>query len=123
MLLWIGEKGRDIYNTWTLTEAESKALKTYYDRFEVYVAPKTNTIFARYKFHEKVQGASESFEQFVTELRLLVKDCDYANNDEMVRDCIVFGIHSPRVREKLLNVGSCKYDTESPILCYVFFIS
>uniref|UniRef100_A0A674EBM2 Gypsy retrotransposon integrase-like protein 1 n=1 Tax=Salmo trutta TaxID=8032 RepID=A0A674EBM2_SALTR len=106
LLLWIGEKGRDIYNTWTLTEAESKALKTYYDRFEAYVVPKTNTIFARYKFHEKVQGASESFEPFVTELRLLVKDCDYANKDEMVRDRIVFGIHSPRVREKLLNVGS-----------------
>ena len=42
----------------------------------------------------------------MTELRLLVKDCDYANKDEMVRDRIVFGIHSPRVREKLLNVGS-----------------
>ena len=63
-------------------------------------------IFARYKFHEKVQGASESFEQFVTELCLLVKDCDYANKDEMVRDSIVFGIHSPRVRVNLLNVGS-----------------
>jgi hypothetical protein len=63
-------------------------------------------IFARFKFHDKVQGARKSFEQFVTELRLLVKDCDYANKDEMVRDRIVFRIHSPRVREKLLNVGS-----------------
>jgi hypothetical protein len=37
LLLWIGEKGRDINNTWTLTVAESKVLKTYYDRFEAYV--------------------------------------------------------------------------------------
>lgn len=106
LLLWSGEKGRDIFNTWTLTAEEDKVLKSYYDRFEAYVIPKKNTIFARFKFHEKIQQPSESFEQFVTALKLLVKDCDYANNDEMVRDRIVFGIHSAKVREKLLNVGS-----------------
>lgn len=106
LLLWVGDKGRDIYNTWTLTEDERKVLKSYYDRFEAYVMPKSNVIFARYKFHEKVQGANEPFEQFVTDLRLLVKDCNYASSEEMIRDRIVFGIQSPKVREKLLNVGS-----------------
>ena len=106
LLLWVGDKGRDIYNTWTLTEDEAKVLKSYYDRFEAYAMPKTNVIFARYKFHEKIQGVNEPFEQFVTDLRLLVKDCNYANSEEMIRDRIVFGIHSPGVREKLLNVGS-----------------
>ena len=104
LLLWIGEKGRDIFNTWTLTVDEAKLLKSYYDRFEAYVMPKKNTIFARYKFHEKMQGSNETLEQFVTEL--LEQDCAYANQDEMVRDRIVFGIHSTKVREKLLNVGS-----------------
>lgn len=106
LLLWVGEKGRDIYNTWTLTEDESKALKEHYDRYEAYVFPKSNVIFARYKFNEKVQGQNEPFEQFVTDLRLLVKDCNYANSEEMIRDRIVFGIRSPRVREKLLDAGS-----------------
>lgn len=106
LLLWVGEKGRDTYNTWTLSADEAKVTKTYYERFDAYVMPKTNIIFARYKFHEKVQTAGETFEQFVTELRLLAKDCAYADTEEMVRDRIVIGIHSPRVREKLLNVGS-----------------
>lgn len=106
LLLWVGEKGRDIFNTWTVTEDAAKELKTYYDGFEAYVLPKKNTIFARYKFHEKVQGANESLEQFATELKLLVKDCAYANEDEMVRDRIVFGIQSAKVREKLLSAGS-----------------
>lgn len=35
-----------------------------------------------------------------------MKDCAYANGDEMIRDHIVFGIHSPAVREKLLNIRS-----------------
>lgn len=41
----------------------------------------------------------------MTELKLLVKDCNYANSDEMVRDRIVFATNSPRVREKLLSQG------------------
>ncbi len=75
LLLWVGEKGRDIFNTWTLSADEAKILKSYYDRFTTYVEPKANVIFARYKFHEKVQGEREPFEQFVTDLRLLIKDC------------------------------------------------
>lgn len=35
-----------------------------------------------------------------------MKDCSYANSEEMIRDHIVFGIQLPRVREKLLKVGS-----------------
>ena len=42
LLLWIGDKGRDIFNTWTLTEAEAKLLKTCDGKFEEYVTPKAN---------------------------------------------------------------------------------
>ena len=80
-------------------------MATYYSRFERYVKPKANVIFARYKFHGRAQAASEPSEQFVTELRLLVKDCNYRDSDEEIRDRIVFGVHSPQVREKLLNIG------------------
>lgn len=48
--------------------------------------PKANPIFARYKFHEKIQGEDKSFEHFITELKLLVKDREYTNSDEMLRD-------------------------------------
>jgi hypothetical protein len=34
------------------------------------VAPKTNTVFERYKFYNKIQGDSENFEQFLTALRM-----------------------------------------------------
>ncbi|KAK3559687.1 hypothetical protein QTP86_017671, partial [Hemibagrus guttatus] len=70
---------------------EAKVLQSYYDRFTAYVEPKANVIFARYKFHEKMQGDHKPFEQFVTDLRLLVNDCNYANSDEMIRKRISFG--------------------------------
>ena len=34
LLLWVGDKGRDIFNTWTLTEDQAKLLETYYVKFE-----------------------------------------------------------------------------------------
>ena len=35
--------------------------------------PKSNRVFARSKFHQKVQQEGESFEQFLTDLKLIVK--------------------------------------------------
>lgn len=65
LLLRIGDKGWDISDTWTMIEDEAKLLKTYYDGFTAYLMPKANPVFARYKFHEKIQGNGESFEHFV----------------------------------------------------------
>ena len=47
-----------------------------------------------------------SFQQFVTELKLLVKDCGYTQPEEMVRDRIVIGCKSQKVRERLIEQGS-----------------
>ena len=49
--------------------------------------------------------AAGTIQQFITKLRTLVKDCEYINPDEMIRDRIVFGTSSERVREKLINEG------------------
>ena len=106
LMIWVGEKGRDIYQTWTFEEGEEKKLNSYYERFEAHVKPKSNKVFARYRFHKKVQCDNESFEQFLIDLKLLVKDCGYADPDEMVRDRIVIGCNSKKVREKLIQEGS-----------------
>lgn len=43
------------------------------------------------------------FDKFVTEFKLLSKDC--SNADEMIQGQIVFGVASPKKRAKLINVG------------------
>ena len=53
LLIWVGQNGRDIFNTWSdINEENEGKLKTYYDRFESHVNPKANPVFARYKFHK-----------------------------------------------------------------------
>jgi hypothetical protein len=46
---------------------------------------------------------NRKFEQIVTDLRILIKDCDYQQEDELLRDQIVFTVRSPKIREKLIN--------------------
>ena len=105
-MIWVGEKGRDVYNTWNLSSEESKKLTTYYEKFEAYVKPKSNNIFARYKFHNIVQQEKEPFEQFLTKLKIEVKDCGYKDPDEMVRDRVVIGCFLKKVRGNLVQEGS-----------------
>ena len=73
---------------------------------EQHVSPKSNPVFARYKFHQKIQSPDESVEQFTTELQILAQDCEFTSTDEMIRDRIVFGTNSMKTREMLFNEGA-----------------
>ena len=106
LLIWCGEKGRDISNTWSdVTEDDKKKLKPYFERLASHVELKCNPVFSHYKFHKRVQAESQTVEQFVTDLKLLVRDCSFKEPDEMILDRTVFGTNSRRIREKLVNEG------------------
>ena len=74
-----------------LAAGDEKKLKTYYDNFGDYCKPKSNKIYHRYLFKSRVQKENETFEQFVTELKTLMKDCEYPAEiqAEQIRDHIV----------------------------------
>ena len=105
LLLWIGKKGRDIYKTLPLSEDDRKTFSAIGKAFKEHVQPKSNPVFHRFKFNNEVQGEN-TMEQFITKLRLLASDCEFANESEMIRDRIVFGVKHQKVRERLINEGS-----------------
>ena len=107
LLLWVGEKGREIYNTLTLTNDQKKDVSEICSAFQTHVQPKSNPVFARYKFNTEVQG-DNSVEQFITRLKVLSKDCSFDATyvNDMIRDQMVFGIKSQDMRKKLLTVGA-----------------
>ena len=105
MLIWVGETGRDIYNSWNLSEEDSKKIDILYDQFEKHTLPRKNSLFSRYLFQKREQRPGENFETFVTDLRNQTKDCAFDKPDERVRDQIVAGIASTTIREKLLDIG------------------
>lgn len=58
----------------------------------------------RHIFNSRMQHPGESIDQYITDLRLKVKTCEYGTMaDEMIKDCIVVGVHSDIVRGRLLR--------------------
>lgn len=107
LLIWTGEKGQDVFSTWTLTDAEANKPKVYLDKFENYIQPSANPIFARYIFHQRNQADGETIESYVTQLKVLAKGCEFDTlEDQLVRDQLVFGVKNARIRERLLSEGA-----------------
>lgn len=119
LLNCIGDDGLDLYNTFTFEKADDKkdleiVLKKFTDHFE----PRKNVIIERFKFNNIVQKEDQNVDQFVTELKKSVKQCEYKEEDEMVRDRIVIGLADKSLQEKLLRER--KLDLNSAInICQV----
>ena len=75
------------------------------------MAPKSNIVFACFKFQCRSQQDSETAEQFIPDLKVMVKDYSYdkATPDEMVRDRIVCGTKHPNVKLTLLREGQTSH--------------
>ena len=76
-LLYVRQNGRDIFNTWTLTSAETDKIDVLFEKYEAYCNPKQNVTVIRYKFNTRNQSDGEAIDQYVTELKRLAKDCAY----------------------------------------------
>ncbi|GFR65423.1 hypothetical protein ElyMa_001947100 [Elysia marginata] len=102
-LIYIGQAGRDIYNTWDIAEGDKK-LDILFQRFQTYCRPKNNVTMARFKFNSRKQKMGENIDQCVTDLRLLANDCEFGElKDSLIRDRIICDTNDSRVREKLLQ--------------------
>lgn len=116
LLLWLGDKGREIFSTWELDNDDVNDIDVYFERFKDYITPEVNTVFARYQFFDRNQLSSEKTSDYITALKLLAQHCDYEAfscpsypernlKEEMIRDKIIAGIQSKEVKRKLLQKG------------------
>ena len=107
VLLWSGDHGLDLFNTWTLTTDQQKDLKEYWTRFEDHVKPQVNHILNRYYLRSLKQN-NRPLDAFLTEARLLIQSSGYPQelHDELMRDTLVFGTDSEDVRRKCISRGN-----------------
>ena len=75
-------------------------------KLEAAVSAECNEIVASKKFKERVQNPKETITLFVTDLVLLVKDCNYTDEDRQVRDQFVYGVSDHDLKKKLLEKGN-----------------
>ena len=116
LLTCAGQAAIDVYNTFEfpasipLNEGEqqpisaSKTYATVITAFDGYCKPKTNESYERYVFRNRTQKEGETFDAFLTDLKLKIRTCNYAElKNSIIRDQIIYGIANVRVKERLLR--------------------
>ena len=101
----IGDEALEIYNTFVFEDDEDKTkLKTLLEKFDAHFTPQKSVTFERHVFNMRVQGPGENIDQFVTDLKIKAKSCEYGDLcDSLIKDRIVVGIRDDQVRAKLLR--------------------
>lgn len=95
------------YNSFVFTTEESeRTVNEITEKFEEYAIGKVNETYERFVFNCRNQVEGETFEQFYSNLRSLVKTCMYCDKclPSMVRDRIVLGIRDSCLQTELLKV-------------------
>ena len=100
---WLGPEGPKIYDS--LDWGEDEDVNNYelmWTKLEGAVSAECNEIEASKKFKERVQKPKET----ITDLMLLVKDCNYIDEDRQVRDQFVYGVSDDDLKKKLVEKGN-----------------
>src|SRR6185436_6949946 len=95
----------ELFQTMQLSESDAKKIYKVIDAFDRHFVGETNITYERYVFNRRLQESGESFDTFFTDLRKLVRTCDYSTlEDSILRDRIVIGIRDDATRKKLLQM-------------------
>ena len=102
LLHCIGPECHDIYSTFDICTPVT--YNTVIKQFEEYFIPHKNESLESYKFFSRKQKENESFDVYLTELRKLASECCFGElKDRMIKDKIVSGVLSSKLRDKLLR--------------------
>lgn len=104
LLSVIGEEALDVYGTFEwATPADSFDIDLVIDQFEKYCIPRSNVLFETYRFGCRKQLDDEPIDSFVTALRKIAENCNFAEKTRRIRDQVVLGLKDARVRERILR--------------------
>ena len=107
---WIGAEGREVWLhlPWAAGndgDLERQNPTVILDKYRDYVRPRSNKRMARNRLKHRKQGADETFDSFVKDLRMIIMDCSYTDADDILVDYIIDGVKDLKLQEKLLDKG------------------
>ncbi|XP_060070509.1 uncharacterized protein K02A2.6-like [Ylistrum balloti] len=111
LLSLAGEQVIELVGTFNFGEEEKDKIEPLKQKLSEYCIPKKNETYERHVFNSRVQKSGETFDQFLTELKVLSKDCGFGNLKEgLIRDRIIEGIGKDQTRARLLRERELNLD-------------
>ena len=105
ILLWIGEEGRKIYNSFDLNDGEKAKPDTIFLKSATYLEPKSNFRIARYQLQGFRQADDESVDSFMARCKMQAQKCRFseAELEERLIEQLIIGTRERKVQEVLLG--------------------
>lgn len=100
LLHMAGERVHDIYDTLAADDDDYAATK---QKLSVYFSPKKNVQYQVYVFRKATQEPGENLDSYHTRLRMLAKNCEFADVDAEIKTQIIQSCASSRLRRKALR--------------------
>ena len=90
----IGAEAIEIHTGLPFQSVEDKEnIDKVMELWEKYCVGTTNTIYERYKFHNRFQESGETIDAYASSIRTLADTCEFGTlKEELIRDRIVCGI-------------------------------
>ena len=99
-----GDRAIEIFNQFTYeTAGDEKKLDKVLDQFEKYCSPRSNVVYERFVFFNTIQKEGQNFDNFLTELRGNAKSCKFKEEEDLIRDRIIFGVRDKGLQQRLLQ--------------------
>ena len=106
LLNFIGPEAVEIHDTFTYeNEEDSKKIDKVLEAFDRYCNPRKNILHARFLFYTRKQKENESYDSFLTDCKTLIKDCEFKNPDEILRDKIVLDASDRETMDSVIKLG------------------
>ena len=115
LMSFVGDKGRKIYLTfqWNTVQvgsgenrhdiSERDILERVAEKFKAHLEAKNNPMMAAVKFDRRRQLQGETFDSFVTDLKLLARGLDMTETNKLIRNAIACKSLDERVRQRCLE--------------------
>ena len=100
LLTTIGDDAVKVFEAFTYDEGESaERFDVVVRKFREYCTPVRNIVYERFLFWQHAQTPGKSIDQYVTRQRHLAKCCNFMEEDNMIRDHIVFTCLDARLKD------------------------
>ena len=105
LLLWLGQEGINIFQTWNLSAEDQKDPAKIFERYKKHFEPKTNYRLSRFQLQKMGQIGTENADEFMTRCRIQADKCKFSDTELESRliEQIIIGTAHKKVQENLLS--------------------
>ena len=105
ILMYIGDEGLRIYNSWTLSENDKADPNVVWKKFEAHIEPKVNFRVQRFYLQKYSQSETESIDDYMARCKLQALKCKFSQNEaeERLIEQLIVGTNLSELQKELLG--------------------